>query len=683
MKRILTLLIAGGSILIAAAQPTQTKDVVVRAWAEITNGSPPTITLRWNAFPSSQQITIWKKEASAVDWTFVANIPAGDTSYVTKKPKNNTATEWRVQKDIYINGMINNYGNGYVYAGVRMAEEHSRGRLLMLIAQNANDSLATDIGLAMRDMTGDGWIVDSLVIPSTDNHFAVKAKIRNWYNSHSDAKSLFIFGHVAVPYSGNMRNGGFSVIPADGHTPDHDGAWPSDVYYADMDTSGYTDAITNTTGTRAANQNVPSDGKFDQIIAPSDAELAIARVDLSSLPAFAKTEMQLLAQYLQKLHAYKTNQWNVPRRGLIDDRLGYMDGEAPGRGAWMSMSPMFRPANISTGNYYTSTKAGAYSFSHTTSFGNYNQYVDIMNTSNFNDSIKSVFNTGFGSYFGDWDNSDNILRGCLASPGYTLTNCWDGRPMFIFHHMALGKTIGYANRVTQNNFAILGVKNATYPVLFMAGRTHISMMGDPTLRLHMITPPTSLNVKKRKAGRQGLRLTWTGSTDTTILGYHIYRAENSAGPYTLISNRRIKKLSYVDSWAQDGINYYMVRAVKLDSSASGTYYNLSTGIFGSQSYLDTFSTPAPLAPAVADEQEENAAFAVYPNPASGQVTVELTTEFSNSAYHVSDAQGKVLASGKVAGSKLLLNTSAISNGIYFITFANSKKVHTEKIVIVK
>src|SRR5207244_2830371 len=107
----------------------------------------------------------------------------------------------------------------------------------------------------------------------------------------------------------------------------------------------------------------------------------------------------------------------VPRRGLIDDRLGYMDGEAPGRGAWMSMSPMFWPKNITTGNYYSTTKSNAYLFSHVTSFGNYNQYVDIMNTNNFNDTIKSVFNTGFGSYFGDWDNSDNILRGCLASPG--------------------------------------------------------------------------------------------------------------------------------------------------------------------------------------------------------------------------------------------------------------------------
>ena len=38
---------------------------------------------------------------------------------------------------------------------------------------------------------------------------------------------MFLFGHVPVPYSGD-------IVP-DGHAPDHQGAWPCDGFYGDMD----------------------------------------------------------------------------------------------------------------------------------------------------------------------------------------------------------------------------------------------------------------------------------------------------------------------------------------------------------------------------------------------------------------------------------------------------------------
>ena len=58
----------------------------------------------------------------------------------------------------------------------------------------------------------------------------------------------------------------------------------------------------------------------------------------------------------------------------------------------------------------------------------------------------------FGSYFGDWDSPNNFLRAPLATPTYTLTSAWAGRPYWMFHHMALGETIGFSTRLTQNNF---------------------------------------------------------------------------------------------------------------------------------------------------------------------------------------------------------------------------------------
>ena len=50
----------------------------------------------------------------------------------------------------------------------------------------------------------------------------------------TNIKAVFLFGHIPVPYSGNIN--------PDGH-PDHLGAWPADVYYGDVD--GITGLLVN------------------------------------------------------------------------------------------------------------------------------------------------------------------------------------------------------------------------------------------------------------------------------------------------------------------------------------------------------------------------------------------------------------------------------------------------------
>ena len=57
----------------------------------------------------------------------------------------------------------------------------------------------------------------------------------------------------------------------------------------------------------------------------------------------------------------------------------------------------------------------------------------------------------FGSYFGDWDSSSNLMRGALASDGGALTCGWAGRPHWYLHPMAMGATVGDCLMLTQNN----------------------------------------------------------------------------------------------------------------------------------------------------------------------------------------------------------------------------------------
>src|SRR5439155_3966390 len=107
----------------------------------------------------------------------------------------------------------------------------------------------------------------------------------------------------------------------------------------------------------------------------------------------------------------------------------------------------------------------------------------------------------------------------------------------------------------------------------------------PPLRLHQMAPTTALS---GTAGGSSASLTWSPSADAG-LGYYIYRSANAAGPYTRISGSLVTGTSYTDSSAPSGTNYYMVRAIKLETSAAGTYTNASQGAFwpASGSFVST------------------------------------------------------------------------------------------------
>src|SRR5207249_7573008 len=125
-------------------------------------------------------------------------------------------------------------------------------------------------------------------------------------------------------------------------------------------------------------------------------------------------------------------------------------------------------------------------------------------------NIQAMFTMLFGSWLGDWESEDDLLRAVLASPTGGLTAVWSGRPHWFMHHMALGENIGYSARLTQNN-GPHGLYRTQ--VNSAAGQVHVALMGDPTLRMHVVMPPGG-------AVANGGILTWTASPDT-VMGYHI------------------------------------------------------------------------------------------------------------------------------------------------------------------
>jgi hypothetical protein len=177
-----------------------------------------------------------------------------------------------------------------------------------------------------------------------------------------------------------------------------------------------------------------------------------------------------------------------------------------------------------------------------------------------------------GSYFGDWDNESNLLRAPLGSTTYTLTASYSGFPHWLYHPMALGQTAGYCARLTQNNRT-----NTVYrPFNESAGLVHIALMGDPTLRMHPVQPPGGLAAVRTS---RGVKLSWTASPEDALRGYHVYRGSSLAGPFTrLTTNGVTRELTFNDNTNLVAATY-MVRAVKLERSNSGTYLNSSQGIF--------------------------------------------------------------------------------------------------------
>ena len=353
-------------------------------------------------------------------------------------------------------------GRGIITVGNRVPITHNRGRCLVAIDDILVDSLETEISQYMEDIEMDGWRVDTLHISQNEEVTSVKVKIADWYDSnYENSQSLFLLGHLPVPYSGNSAY--------DGHS-NHQGAWAADTYYGELDGNWTDVSVNNETPARQANKNIPGDGKFDQTIIPTTMELEVGRVDFINLPAFQESAIELTRQYLQKNHDFKIGNKDYPRRALIENNFGGLS-EGFGQSGWRNFTTMFGGTNVSVQNYEVELESNKYLFSYAAGGGSYTSCSGIGTTSNLwvAKDIQTIFTLNFGSYFGDWDSQNNFMRSALAS-GDVLTNGWAGRPIWQLYDMSLGKHIGYCAKLTQD------ANGSFYNQGFGAKSAHLSLI---------------------------------------------------------------------------------------------------------------------------------------------------------------------------------------------------------------
>ena len=329
----------------------------------------------------------------------------------------------------------------------------------------------------------------------------------------------------------------------------------------------------------------------------------------------AMTEIELLRRYLDKDHAFRTREFAAQRRGLIDDQFYISYGENMAQGVWASDMTLVGAANITdqvddgsvSTHIFPDKRATHYMFANADGPGSTTSCGNIMTTDLFASPVMTynyVFTTLFGSYFGDWDKSNNIMRSALASKGSILTCAWSGRPYWWFHHMGNGDNIGYSAKVNMNNTGLYSANNSM-------GMVHVSLLGDPSLRMHMLCPP--LNLKDTVISSH-VKLTWSPSIDS-VLGYHVYKAPRRDTIFTRLTTTVIKDTFYNDPAVASGKYVYLVKAVQLEKNNSGTFYNTSRGALASN--IDTVNdSPASFHPPVVAQHVpdtfiyENNAFSV-------------------------------------------------------------------------
>ncbi|PWU18631.1 MAG: hypothetical protein C5B50_08580 [Verrucomicrobia bacterium] len=578
--------------MILAATTGQATETTLEYAVEVSAAvqtAPPQITLSWpqDAMVLPDAYSVYRKRSTDTSWGLAIELPGSTTSWTDKKIKPGTAYEYQVVK--HTERFL---GYGYIYSGINVPMSEHRGTLLLVVDRTHAAELALELARLQQDLVGDGWSVIRFEVSPTDSVARVKSLIKaRHFADPANVNCVFLFGHVPVPYSGN-------IVP-DGHFPAHQGAWPCDGYYGDMD-GVWTDCLVNqSTAEDPRNRNVPGDGKFDQSTFPARIKLMVGRVDLSHMPGRQSEggpptfprEVELLRNYLNKDHKFRTKAFDLPRRAMLGDYFGARDGEAFAASGWRNFSTFFGATNIISlprqGTWIPTLSAtpclwaygcGAGTFTSMEGIGNANSYKDGTTAQVVHADIKAAFALCFGSWLGDWDAEDDMLRSVLALPSYGLASAWSGRPHWFLHHMALGETIGYSARLTQNN----GPRGPYHNQLNNgAGQIHIALMGDPTLRMHVVAPPGPLS---SQAKGRSINLSWTPSIDS-VVGYHVYRATDLEGPFKRLTSTPLTGTNYLDKEGSVAANY-MVRAVKLETSASGTYYNPSEGTF-----LKQFAAP--------------------------------------------------------------------------------------------
>lgn len=534
-------------------------------------------TLSWWAPPNAQPAIVRVKRMHSTNWLHHATVLTEPYSITIS---DTLITEIEIQQVWTVNE-VTFAASGYMALNKQSTAvtTSAHRRVLVVVEDNIAQSLIPELHRLTDDLIREGWIVHTALARSDVSPKELKSQVVHRYyadSAYGQLTHVFLIGHLPYATSGGFFTRG--TFPNPDFHPEHGGAWASDAYYADMTTSStvgaeyqWTDFQVNitsdTVASRPENKNIPGDGKFDQSMIPTDLELCVGRLDMWDLPTFGvipgsdrSREVALIKQYLQRNHEYRRRAFEPPNAALIDDNFGLFSRvqnglritEAFATSGWRSFSAIVSADNVfegdwipdATNNRFT-LDTGKVLLAYGCGGGGYEHCSYVGDTREFAQyPLHAVFTLLFGSYFGDVNSTNNVMRATLANNGWVLASGWAGRPHWFLHPLAAGATIGECFRLSANNAntylgsTYMDVETKLYDHYPLGNRgIHVMLLGDPTLTLQGPVMDGSVTVANNSDGTStitfpGARFT-AGSSDETIT-YLVEGATSSNNPFNLL-----------------------------------------------------------------------------------------------------------------------------------------------------
>ncbi|TNE34201.1 T9SS type A sorting domain-containing protein, partial [bacterium] len=598
------------------------------------------------------------KSIYSQDFQYVSYIKFAENEWTDNTYKTGEIKEYLVLK---VNSNNQAVSFDVVTLGDKVERPNQLGGILILIDKEIENSLTAEISQLRYDLINEGWDVSTLSIDKGKTPKEVKDLIIEEYNNKKNKfNTLYLLGHIPVPYSGHFSSTG-AAYPPDGHVEgsgNHTGAWPSDLYYGDLD-GVWTDAtVTYEQSASERNNNRPGDGKFDQTILPSDVDLKVGRVDFYDMPVFSEDEVTLTKNYLAKAHLWRTGQLLSIDRGLIDDNF---KGFGISNSGYKAINSLFGLDSLfDDRDYLTELRAGDYILSFGDGAGSYTSCNGIGKSSDFAEQkINTIFTGLAGSFFGDWDSKNNILRSALAAGA--LSSFWSGIPNWYLNSMGVGESIGFCTRYSQNaNFGSFNQSER---------KIHVALMGDPTLTLRPIVPAKNITATNTM---NGIELNWDKSIGD-IDGYNLYRIDAMTGESQKVNNEIIAENNYIDISAPTGKFYYQLRTVKFEQMANSSFYTM--GLSTKSNNVDFVSSV---------EYSLDDGFFVAPNPSYGNFRLHLPDNIAYAkSITIQDLTGRiVLELDEKFNSEKTINAK-LPVGTYILIANTEKGEFVEKIQIIR
>ncbi len=552
--------------------------------AEITaEENPPSFTIKLldAQLNNTDPTDIYRRSlyGSFNDWQLVSeSLSPGTTSWTDTNIEQNKLYEYQIKRQ-----RANGVAIGYVAASAGYDQSDYRGRMILCMAEDVASYLPDKINRLIQDLTGDGWMVETLSVTKGSISYddgdlvvSVKNQIQSIYDqAPADDKPqlLFLLGHVPLPRAGQGQQA------PDGHI-EFSGARGADTYYADLD-GVFTDTATYDIPEQyeGLTKNYPGDFRWDQDTMPSSLEMGFGRVDFFGLD-IETSEIQLVANYLDRLHNFR----HVNSGNKIGQKTAFYKSEYTN-----STDASFRCLPGLSGSQNIEQNYNTQALGHplwVKENGPYLFYMQNRHVPQFSEwSVDGMDALVFSSDQSGWGYGDipfqsySHIRRLMGADCETLITLWTTQATNLFHQAGVGEPLGLAmKQIMDHNESnnLLEKPHQEWDTPDWWNRTHFSFYGDPSLRLYQTFPASQANIQTTEGN---ITFAWDASTDEALAGYFIYQSDSEFGKYEKISNLiSADQTSYSLNNPNIG-DWFMVRAVSSITTGSGYFLHPSQGVF--------------------------------------------------------------------------------------------------------